>query len=130
MKCTRSMIDFLLNWTAFQDYKMKIKDKRIEELEQQNEVLLYQLEKSVAPINIKNKVLKRDKHQCIICSSKDYLQVHHKIYRSKGGSNEMNNLETLCIDCHIEKHKNEPVAKLLMKNKEALIYERNTKGIN
>ena len=47
--------------------------------------------------------------ESIICNrcgySKSYnIQIHHKIYVSKGGSNHPDNLEPLCRNCHGEEH--------------------------
>lgn len=55
--------------------------------------------------NVKSAVLNRDGYKCQICGSKDtQLEVHHIIYRSNGGSNRMDNLVTLCHDCHSKIH--------------------------
>ncbi|MBT3317521.1 HNH endonuclease [bacterium] len=50
----------------------------------------------------RREVLSRDNHTCQGqgCSSKRYLEVHHKIPRAMGGSNEASNLITLCGACH------------------------------
>ena len=46
-------------------------------------------------------VLHRDKYTCQICGKKHVrLEVHHIIYRSHGGTDDENNLITLCKDCH------------------------------
>ena len=54
---------------------------------------------------VRGLVLKRDKHQCLICKSKNRLQVHHDTY--KHHFDELNHLEdllTLCYTCHKEHH--------------------------
>jgi hypothetical protein len=51
-------------------------------------------------------VLVRDNHTCQSCGAKapnTLLQVDHIFPRSLGGSNEMDNLQTLCIVCNIGK---------------------------
>jgi len=53
-------------------------------------------------------VLARDKWKCLSCgrSSKEdgvLLEVDHIIPRSKGGSDDMSNLQTLCKKCNIGK---------------------------
>jgi 5-methylcytosine-specific restriction endonuclease McrA len=46
-------------------------------------------------------ILNRDNYTCQICGKKNIrLEVHHIIYRSQGGTNDENNLITLCEDCH------------------------------
>jgi hypothetical protein len=53
-------------------------------------------------------VFERDNYTCQCCGkSKDkILRTHHIIYRSNGGSNRVDNLITVCTDCHTsENHK-------------------------
>ena len=53
-------------------------------------------------------VFARDNYTCQCCGkSKDkILQTHHIIYRSNGGTNRVDNLITVCTDCHTsENHK-------------------------
>ncbi|GAB4211765.1 MAG: hypothetical protein OHK0022_46710 [Roseiflexaceae bacterium] len=45
-------------------------------------------------------VLKRDNYRCTNCGSTTDLHIHHKNPRRKGGKDEMDNLQTLCADCH------------------------------
>lgn len=53
----------------------------------------------------KEAVLHRDKYTCQICGKKHTkLEVHHIIYRSNGGTDNENNLITLCEDCHSAIH--------------------------
>lgn len=50
-------------------------------------------------------VLHRDKYTCQICGAKHTrLEVHHIIFRSKGGTDDEKNLITLCEDCHAAIH--------------------------
>ena len=50
-------------------------------------------------------VLHRDKYTCQICGKKHArLEVHHIIYRSQGGTDDENNLITLCESCHSAIH--------------------------
>lgn len=50
----------------------------------------------------KKKCLKRDKYTCVKCgfSDKRIMQVDHIKERSRGGSDDLDNLQTLCPNCH------------------------------
>ena len=50
-------------------------------------------------------VLERDGWRCQICGSMQHLQVHHLTLRSQSGSDEEQNLITLCADCHERMHR-------------------------
>ena len=50
----------------------------------------------------RRKVIERDK-RCLECGNGGPFEVHHIIRYIDGGSNEMENLETLCIPCHKKK---------------------------
>lgn len=58
-------------------------------------------------VSVRFKVLKRDKFTCVYCGGKPSqgytLHVDHIIPKSKGGSNELNNLVTACEICNIGK---------------------------
>ncbi|MBI2938379.1 MAG: HNH endonuclease [Thaumarchaeota archaeon] len=48
-------------------------------------------------------VLKRDQFTCVLCGRSGIgakLEVDHKIPISKGGNNNLNNLQTLCYECN------------------------------
>lgn len=49
-------------------------------------------------------VYARDHYACALCDSTKYLQIHHCIKRSQGGTNHPHNLITLCADCHALAH--------------------------
>ena len=54
-------------------------------------------------------IFKRDKFKCVWCGKMDReieLQIDHIIPLIKGGSNNLNNLQTLCKDCNLEKNDN------------------------
>ena len=49
-------------------------------------------------------VYRRDGYRCALCDSTKYIQIHHAMSRSIGGSNKPENLITLCADCHALAH--------------------------
>jgi Restriction endonuclease len=57
---------------------------------------------------VRERVLVRDSHLCQACARKGQLrvgnQVHHRKPKARGGSDDMSNLETLCVDCHEAAH--------------------------
>ena len=58
--------------------------------------------------NAKAHALNRDNYTCQCCKAKHTrLEVHHIIYRSNGGSDDLENLITLCETCHIALHDNQ-----------------------
>lgn len=54
--------------------------------------------------SLRQRVFKRDGHSCVWCGSQENLIVDHIIERQLGGTNELNNLRTLCKNCHEEWH--------------------------
>ena len=54
---------------------------------------------------VKQFVLTRDNYTCQVCKQKgSKLKVHHIIYRSLGGTNTVDNLITVCAECHTAKN--------------------------
>ncbi len=50
-------------------------------------------------------ILHRDNYSCQLCGKKHtLLEVHHIIWRSRGGLDDENNLITVCHDCHSKIH--------------------------
>lgn len=66
------------------------------------------------PPKMMEKVKARDGYKCAVCGSCNGLQIHHKIYRSNGGADTLENLVTLCEDCHMKEHEGEPIHNLMM----------------
>ncbi len=67
-------------------------------------------------LNSQAYVLCRDKHKCKLCEkNKGILEVHHMIKVSNGGTDNPENLITLCKKCHEKVHKNLKIATKLKK---------------
>lgn len=70
--------------------------------------------------NTKAYVLNRDNYTCQHCKGKSKdtkLEVHHIIFRKNGGSDEQDNLITLCKTCHDKLHKGKVILKVQGKKK-------------
>ena len=59
------------------------------------------------PRGLRHEVFKRDNYTCVECGARKddgaTLHVDHKIPVSKGGTDELDNLQTLCSDCNLNK---------------------------
>lgn len=56
------------------------------------------------PTQLRNQVLDRDGNTCVRCGSGENLEAHHIVPRSDGGDDELDNMATLCSDCHNSVH--------------------------
>ena len=58
------------------------------------------------PPRTRRAVLKRDQHRCQApgCTNARFLEIHHVRARQNGGSNDLQNLVTLCSRCHRMMH--------------------------
>lgn len=56
----------------------------------------------------------RDGNKCAICGRTEYLEVHHIKHKADGGTDDLDNLITLCDCCHIDKHRGESIAHLMV----------------
>jgi len=56
---------------------------------------------SISPA-VRRQVLAQSRHKCQRpgCNNTRYLQIHHKVQRAHGGSNDLDNLICLCSACH------------------------------
>lgn len=75
--------------------------------------------------NTKAKVLNRDNYTCQCCRGRhrdSRLEVHHILFRSQGGSDEEDNLITLCHTCHKALHDGRLTLNLKGRKKGALKY--------
>jgi hypothetical protein len=68
------------------------------------------------PDPVRAAVLKRDKYRCVKCgwshqdwnrSDPRFLELHHVEHHARGGSNEEDNLITVCTVCHDDIHRRE-----------------------
>ena len=53
---------------------------------------------------IKRKVSEHWNYQCSVCGRNDYLEFHHLIPVSKGGTDDYDNIILLCAYCHAAVH--------------------------
>jgi len=62
------------------------------------------------PPRVRRRVLARDGHRCqgSGCTNTRFLEVHHVLPRSRGGTNRPDNLITLCSACHRHIHDKAP----------------------
>jgi hypothetical protein len=84
---------------------------------------LYQKGINYGFANTKAYVLNRDNYKCKNCKGKSKdskLEVHHIIFRKNGGSDDHNNLITLCKTCHDKIHNNEFILNIKGKVKDNL----------
>lgn len=85
------------------------------------------------PLNwpeLRQEVLERDGYICKNCGAKDSLHVHHIVPKSKGGGHHLDNLATLCFNCHTKVHPHmENMAKSRsydLLDKEAMPYKKDS----
>lgn len=73
--------------------------------------------------NAREHALVRDKYTCQCCGKRNCrVEAHHIVFRSNGGSDSLDNLITLCEDCHKAVHLGEVNLKLKGKRKSTLRY--------
>lgn len=54
------------------------------------------------------RVKRRDRYTCQRCGSMLRLEVDHIIPRRVGGTDDLDNLRTLCHDCHLNRYEEAP----------------------
>ena len=73
--------------------------------------------------NSRAHALDRDNYTCQYCGKKNKrLEVHHIVYRSNGGNDDLDNLITLCENCHTSIHDGTKTLKLKGKKTSNLRY--------
>ena len=59
--------------------------------------------KSYIPKATRKAVSIRDNYSCVKCGVAENLHIDHEIALSRGGSNDIDNLQVLCKDCNLRK---------------------------
>jgi HNH endonuclease len=73
--------------------------------------------------NAREHALVRDKYTCQCCGKKNCrVEAHHIVFRSKNGSNDLENYVTLCEDCHKAIHSGKIELKLKGNRRSTLRY--------
>ena len=72
---------------------------------------------------VRLEALDRDGWHCVKCGRYGKMEVHHKTSLKDGGTNELENLETLCTRCHIDIHRPSQTANRYSKGFDTLIGE-------
>ena len=73
--------------------------------------------------NAREHALVRDNYTCQCCGKKNCrLEVHHIVFQSNDGSDDLENLVTLCKDCHDTIHHDDKELKLKGKRRSTLRY--------
>jgi 5-methylcytosine-specific restriction endonuclease McrA len=75
--------------------------KTVHQLRQKRPRLMLSVEEYKS---LRHRVLERDQWHCQDCGSSKDLQVHHLRKRSKLGDDSLDNLITLCVSCHRQRH--------------------------
>jgi len=100
VKSLLPIVDVILETATFDPHALKNPDVL-------KNKWLYQRGTNYGFANTKAFVLDRDSHTCRYCKGKSRdsrLVVHHIVFRSNGGSDEAENLITLCKTCHDKVH--------------------------
>lgn len=61
------------------------------------------VQRGTIPEMVRNYILKRDGYQCMRCGSNEELAIDHIRPFSENGKTEIENLQTLCRKCNMEK---------------------------
>lgn len=59
--------------------------------------------RATLPASLKREVFAHDNWACVLCSSTEHLEIDHIFPLSKGGTDERENLQTLCRACNRSK---------------------------
>jgi 5-methylcytosine-specific restriction endonuclease McrA len=108
-----------LNVTSFKRGFILVNKGKAEIIKSDANPILTEVKKYVRPLIIRllnyinfykkilpptrNRIYKRDNHECVYCGSKKQLTLDHVIPKSRGGSNNWENLVTSCFKCNSKK---------------------------
>jgi 5-methylcytosine-specific restriction endonuclease McrA len=69
----------------------------------------------------KRLVYERDGWKCRHCNRREGLTPHHVVYQSRQGSDDLNNLMTLCLWCHNDIHDHRLKIEIILKTATDLV---------
>ena len=101
-KLVRGVIRDLINQANSQKADKPVKRKKKKVVTTQSKFDSEKRSRHI-PASVRVSVLHRDGYKCVFCgrgAPKVQLEVDHIVPFSKGGSNDICNLQTLCFDCN------------------------------
>lgn len=63
----------------------------------------YEANRHIQRREVRERIFSRDGYACVHCGAVDFLAIDHIIAVANGGTNEDDNLQTLCISCNSSK---------------------------
>ncbi|MDR1201571.1 MAG: HNH endonuclease [Tannerellaceae bacterium] len=63
-----------------------------------------QKERNILTPTLRKRIYERDGNRCLNCGSIEDLSIDHIIPLSKGGKTVIQNLQTLCMKCNLQKY--------------------------
>lgn len=78
----------------------------LEPVERDGEVELIptpRIRRKAIPFLVRARIVARDRFQCVKCGAERFLTIDHIVPVSKGGTNDEENLQTLCAICNSRK---------------------------
>jgi len=64
----------------------------------------YYAQKHIGKKSIREIIFSRDNYSCLKCESRERLSIDHIMPICRGGKNEIENYQTLCVKCNSEKN--------------------------